>query len=226
MFQQNGYEEFKESSKRRGVGIRPRGCRLQVANKGCSQDGKVREILRKEEKEIENGQEEIVVGGDAPQAVNIPLEVQVGSVASLPESPSPSSPSPPPGVPFPPQGSPLGDLPSIMGFYTMDDISELEQWSVDARAVRGDPSQREEKPENLGNFKLFLRLFWGAQWQLKLLRCSGEVIFCQLKAYLAGYNSLTSFNRRLWLRLFPAWMVGERQEHLESWSHLQQRAGF
>ena len=37
----------------------------------------------------------------------------------------------------------------------------------------------------------------------------------QLWACLAGYHQLTSFNRRQWLRLFPAWSAQEKQEQLE-----------
>ena len=65
------------------------------------------------------------VGVVAPMPVEIPLEVQVGPVADNPASPSPQTPSPP--VPSPPQGSPVGDATSFMGFYTHDDVVDLEQ---------------------------------------------------------------------------------------------------
>ena len=37
------------------------------------------------------------------------------------------------------------------------------------------------------------------------------------RAYLAGYDQLTSFNRRQWFRLFPAWTATERWNNW-SWS--------
>ena len=101
-----------------------------------------------------------------------------------------------------------------MGFYTPDDLVELEQWSVDARAARRDPNSRIEEPNVSPNLKVFLRYVYGTQWEVKLVRESGEVLIEQLKAYLAGYNQLTSFNRRQWLRLFPAWTAQERRDQL------------
>ena len=87
--------------------------------------------------EVEIEHEEVVVGFVAPQPVNIPLEVVVPGVADNPESPSP-----PPASPSPVLGSPPhqpGDAPSFMGFFTSDDLIDLEQWAVDAQSLRGTP---------------------------------------------------------------------------------------
>ena len=118
-------------------------------------------------------------------------------------------------MPSPPQGSPVGDATSFMCFYTHDDVVELEQSTVDARAASTNPAIRIEEPEVSPKLKVFLRFTLGAQWEVKLVRESGEVLIEQLRAYLAGYNQLTSFNLRQWLRLFPAWTVQERREQLE-----------
>ena len=166
-----------------------------------------------EESDNEVETQEEVVGVEAPMPVEIPLEVQVGPVADNPASPSPQTPSPP--VPSSPQGSPVGDATSFMGFYTHDDVVDLEQWTVDAKAAWTDPAIRIEEPEVSPNPKVFLRFTLGAKWEIKLVRESGEVLIEQLKAYLAGYNQLTSFNRRQWLRLFPAWTAQGRREQLE-----------
>ena len=102
-----------------------------------------------------------------------------------------------------------------MGFYSHDDFAELEQWTVDSRAARADPTSRIEEPDVSPNLKTFLRYTLAKQWEVKLIRESGDVLMEQLKAYLAGYNQLTSFNCRQWLRLFPAWTAQERREQLE-----------
>ena len=152
-----------------------------------------------------------------------PLNVEVAEIPDNPESPSPQpspvSPQPSPlvgGPPVPPPPSPREDSSSFMNFYTYDDLAELEQWTVDARAARRDPVARIEEPEVSYNLKIFLIYVYWRQWEIKLLRESGEVLIEQLKAYLAGYNQLTSFNRRQWLRLFPAWTAQERRDQLET----------
>ena len=173
----------------------------------------------------ENSDEEIQVVLPVVQVE--PLNVEVAEIPDNPESPSPqpspvssggSSPQHSPlvgGPPVPPPpSSPREDFTSFMGFYTYDDLTELEQWTVDAGAARADPASRIEEPEVLPNLKVFLRYVYGTQWEIKLVRESGEVLIEQLRAYLAGYNQLTSFNRRQWLRLFPAWTAQERRHQL------------
>ena len=165
-----------------------------------------------------------------------PLNVEVAEIPDNPESPSPQ---PSPVVPQPspsssgggsPQHSPLlGGPPmppppsspreisaSFMNFYTYSDLEELKQWAVGARAARRDPTARVEEPEVSYNLKIFLTYVYGRQWEIKLLRESGDVLIEQMKAYLAGYNQLTGFNRRQWLRLFPAWTAQERRDQLET----------
>ena len=158
-----------------------------------------------------------------------PLNVEVAGIPDNPESPSPQpspvSPQPSPalqhsplvgGPPVPPPpSSPREDSTSFMNFYTYEDLTELKQWAVGARAARRDPAARIEEPEVSYNLKIFLIYVYGMQWEIKLLRESGDVLIEQMKAYLAGYNQLTSFNRRQWLRLFPAWTAQERRDQLE-----------
>ena len=91
---------------------------------------------------------------------------------------------------------------------------DFEQWTVDAKAARRDPAARIEETEVSPNSKIFLRYVYVTQWEVKLIRESGEVLIEQLKAHLGGYNQLTSFNRRQWLRLFPARTAQERRDQL------------
>ena len=164
--------------------------------------------------EVEVEHEVVVVGVVAPPPVNIPLEVVVPGVVNNPESTSPSPHSLSPVLESPqPQ---LGHAPNFMGFFTADDITELEKWAVDAQKLRGTPDLRLEEPEISANFKTFLKVIWGHQWELKFIQSAGEVLICKLRAHLAGYNLLTSFNRRQWLRLLPAWIMEG-----SSWSHLR-----
>ena len=100
-------------------------------------------------------QQEEVVGVVAPLPMEIPLEVQVAPPADNPQSPSPSPQTPSPPVPSPLQGSSVGDATSFMGFYTHDDVVDLEQWTVDARATRTNPAIRIEEREVSLNLKTF-----------------------------------------------------------------------
>ena len=150
-----------------------------------------------------------------PVAVVAPLDVEVPDLPDSLESlsPGPSSPALS-GGPSPPP-SPLGDLPSFMGLYTADDLVESEQWAVDARAARNQPKLRVEQPEVSRNLKVLMRYTLGPQWELCPLRQSGEVLFKQFGAYLAGYNQRTSFICLQWFWLFPAWTAQEKREQLE-----------
>ena len=181
----------------------------------------------------ESSDEEVQVV--VPAAQVDPLNVEVAEIPDNPESPSPqpspvvsqaspassggASPQHSPllgGPPMPPPpSSPREDATSFMNFYTYSDLDELKQWAVGARAARRDPAARIEEPEVSYNLKIFLTYVYGRQWEIKLLRESGDVLIEQMKAYLAGYNQLTGFNRRHWLRLFPAWTAQERRDQLE-----------
>ena len=173
----------------------------------------------------ESSDEEMVL----PAVQVDPLNVEVAGIPDNPESPSPQSASPHPspassqpspligGPPMPPPpSSPREMSGSFMNFYTYSDLDELKQWAVGARAARRDPAARIEEPEISYNLKIFLKYVYGLQWEIKILRESGDVLIDQMKAYLAGYNQLTGFNRRQWLRLFPAWTAQERRDQLET----------
>ena len=144
---------------------------------------------------MDHQQEEVV----PDSALLASLNVEVQEVPDNPDSPSPGPPSPASSGGVSPPASPLGDLPSFMGFYSSDDLAELEQWAIDARAARNQPGLRVEEPGISHNLEVFSNFTLGSQWELKLLHQSGEVLFGQLRACLAGYNQLTSFNRRQWL---------------------------
>ena len=124
---------------------------------------------------------------------------EVGAQGS-PESPEPS----PPSSPEPVFQLPAGDASNFMGFYSADDIDDLEYWANRSRDLRRVSGSFAEDPEISDNLKVFLKYTLGPQWQFKLNHPAGEVSIFQLRAYLRGYELLTPFNRRQWLRLFSA----------------------
>ena len=169
--------------------------------------------------EVSDQEEEV---GVVPQIAVVAVATLNVEVAEIPDNPESPSPEPSPAALAPvasplvasPPGSRVRGVTSFMGFYTYDDLAELEQWTADCRAARADPTSRIEKPDVSPNLKTILRYVFGTQWEFKLIRESGEVLIEQLKAYLAGYNQQTIFNHRQWLRLFPAWTAQEKREQL------------
>ena len=120
-------------------------------------------FLEVSEDKLEVGQQGEVVGVVAPMPIEIPLEVQVAPPADNTQSPSPSSPTPLPEMPSPPP-SPVGDLPSFMGFYTTYDVTNLEQSAVDSGIARNSPELRVEEPDISRIMKVFFRVTLGAEW--------------------------------------------------------------
>ena len=102
-----------------------------------------------------------------------------------------------------------------MGSYTHDDMVDLEQWTVDARAARTNPAIRFEEPEVSPKPKNVFEIYFRGTMGGKAGSGIGGSFDRKLRAYLAGYNQLTRFNRRQWLRLFPAWTAQEKREQLE-----------
>ena len=139
--------------------------------------------------DVSDQEEEIAVVPPIPVVAVAPLNVEVPEIPDHPESPSPE-PSPAstgrPSTAASPPGSPVGGVTSFMGFYTHDDLAELEQWTVDSRAAWADPTSRIEEPDVSANLRTFLRYTLETQWAIKLIRESGEVLIEQLRAFLAG----------------------------------------
>ena len=127
-----------------------------------------------------------------------PLEVEVAAPGS-PESPQPS-----PGSPSPVFEVPEGDASTFMGFYSLDEIEDLEEWARRSRELRGTADYVRVELGISDILRLFLRFTEGSQWQDKLVHPSGEVLLFQLRAYLKGFELLTPFNRRQWVQLFSA----------------------
>ena len=124
---------------------------------------------------------------------------EVGAQGS-PDSPEPS----PLSSPEPVFEVPEGDASTFMGFCSLDDLVDLEEWARRSPELRGTEDCIMIDPMISDNLKLFLKYTLGAQWQYKLKHPSGEVLLCQLRAYLKGFEFLTPFNRRQWVRLFSA----------------------
>ena len=128
---------------------------------------------------------------------------------------SPESPDPSPGSTSPVFEVREGNASTFMGFYSLDDIQDLKEWARWSQELRGTADYVMVEPGISDNLRIFLKCTEVAQWQYKLMHTSGEVLLFQLRAYLKGFELLTPFNRRQWVRLFSAWTLSERREQLE-----------
>ena len=88
-----------------------------------------------------------------------PLEVEVAAQGS-PESPDPS-----PGSPSPVFEEPEGDASTFMGFCSLDDIVDLENWARRSRGFRGTEDNVMVEPEISENLRFFLKYTHGVQSQ-------------------------------------------------------------
>ena len=99
--------------------------------------------------EVSDQEEEVSVVAPIPVVAVAPQNVEVQEFPDNPESPSPEPSPASPGGPSPaasPPGSPVGGVTSFIGFFIHDDLAELEQWTVDSRAARADPTVGPKSP--------------------------------------------------------------------------------
>ena len=68
---------------------------------------------------------------------------------------SPESPQPSPGSPSPVFKEPAGDVLTFMGFYSLDDIQDLEEWARSSRELRGITDYVMVEPGISDNLRLF-----------------------------------------------------------------------
>ena len=138
-----------------------------------------------------------------------PLEVEVGAQGSS------QSPEPSPGSRSPVFEVPEGDASPFMGFFSLDDLVDLQDWARRSRELRGTADYVMVEPGISDKLRLFSKYTEAAQWQFKLVHPSREVLLFQLRAYLKGFELLTPFNHRQWVRLFSVWTLSERRKQLE-----------
>ena len=101
---------------------------------------------------------------------------------------SPESPQPSPVSPLPVLEEPAADASTFMGFYSLDDIEDLEEWARRSRELRGTTDYVMVEPGISDKLRLFLRYTEGSHWQYKLIHPSGEVLLFQLRAYLRALS--------------------------------------
>ena len=154
------------------------------------------------------------------QEVAGPLHFNVEvNIEESPESPPPGPPSP---APVPPAPIPVESLAFVwelpddgtnfMNFYTRADVLELKDWARVTRQSRNEEGYMVEEPLIPENFRAFLVEYHGTQWEIKFLGATAEPLFAQLMAYVAGFATITSHNKRIFRQSFDAWSITVKRE--------------
>ena len=103
------------------------------------------------------------------------------------------------------------DHDHFLGLYYRVDVEALDEWATVTSFMRGSIGYVVQEPEITDNFKQFLIIMYGSNWEKRVLSYETMIIE-QLYALITGYSKLTS-------RLKWAWLA-----QLDSWSHSQLRA--
>ena len=106
---------------------------------------------------------------------------------------------------------PAEDHDHFLGLYYRVDVEALDEWATVTVFMRGSFGYVVQGPEITDNFKQFLIIMYGSNWEKRVLSYQ-TMIKEQLYALMTGYNKLTSRIKRAWLA------------QLDSWSQSQLRA--
>ena len=112
---------------------------------------------------------------------------------------------------------------SFLSLFNRRDVDRLENWASLSRSMRGSPGFALSGAPIPNAFVSFLRANLGARWEGTLLSPLGELVLCQLRAYIDGFCQLTSFERGQWVRLYQLWTREERASQLR---RLAEKGGF
>ena len=91
----------------------------------------------------------------------------------------------------------------IAGYYRMD-VEALNDWATVTSFLKGSIRLVVQEPEDTDDFKQFLIIMYGSDWENRVLGHQTTIIE-QLYALITGYSELTSRQRRVCLELFSSW---------------------
>ena len=89
----------------------------------------------------------------------------------------------------------------IQGLLYRVDIEALDEWAKVTSFMRGSIGYVVQEPDIIDDFKQFLILLYGSNWEKRVLSYQTMIIE-QLYALTTGYSKLTSRIKRAWLAQF------------------------
>ena len=92
------------------------------------------------------------------------------------------------------------DHDHFLGLYYRVDVEALDEWTTVTSFMRGSIGYVVLEPENTDNFKQFLIIMYGSNWEKRVLSYQ-TMKREQLYALITGYSKLTSRIKRTWLAI-------------------------
>ena len=110
----------------------------------------------------------------------------------------------------------------FLGLYYSVDVEALDEWATVTSFMRGSIGYVVQEPEITDNFKQFLIIMYGSNWEKRILSYQKTIIE-QLYALITGNSKLTSRIKQAWLAQFDSWSPSQRRAQIKG---LAESGGF
>ena len=114
------------------------------------------------------------------------------------------------------------DHDHFLGLYYRVDVEALDEWATVTSFMRGSIGYVVQEPEITDNFKQFLIIMYGSNWEKRVLSYQTMIIE-QLYALITGYSKLTSRMKRACLAQFDSWSPSQLRAQIKG---LAESGGF
>ena len=118
--------------------------------------------------------------------------------------------------------APDEDNDNFLGLYYRVDIEALNDWATVTSFTKGSIRYVVREPEITDNFKQFLIIMYGSNWEKRVLGCQTMTIE-QLYALITGYIQLTGRLKRVGLDQFDSWSPSQLRAQIKG---LAESRGF
>ena len=106
------------------------------------------------------------------------------------------------------------DHDHFLGLYYRVDVEALNEWATVTKFMRGSIEYVEQEPEITDNFKQFLIIMCGSNWEKRVLSYQTMIIE-QLYALTTEYSKMTSRIKRAWLSQFDSWSPSQLRAQIK-----------
>ena len=110
----------------------------------------------------------------------------------------------------------------FLGLYYRVDVEALSDWATVTHFMEGSIGFVDQGPEITDDFKQFLIIMYGSNWEKRVLGYQTMIIE-QLYALITAHAELTSRMKRAWLNHFDSWSASQLPAQLNG---LAESGGF